>query len=198
MDIEKLFETSDLYKILGLNRDAGIPEGIFNRSEPLLVCQSLIFFKKTLVKRSYYRLARTFHPDRADEDAANSSSKFSIIHKAYTILSNSESKFLYDQGKTQSQFSQPTVSARWEQNMKTVRSETVEKVRDDYKNSAAEEENIIKEIIRGKGSLTHLLNHLPFMRVEDEDRIIQIVKRLTDSGKIPKTIKLKKIPTAKK
>lgn len=150
------------------------------------------------MKRSYYRLARTFHPDRAGDFAANSSSKFSIIHKAYTILSNSESKFLYDQGETQSLFLKPTVTARWEQHMKTVTSETVEKVRDGYKNSAAEEKDIIKEIIRGKGSLTHLLNHLPFMRVEDEDRIIQIVKRLIESGKIPKTIKLKKIPTAKK
>lgn len=149
-----------------------------------------------IVKKSYYRLARKFHPDRAAK-IEDSNAKFDIIFKAYTILSNSETKRLYDQGSSEILFVQPTVAARWERNIRIVTSDIIEQARNSYINSTAEEEDIIKEFKRGNGSLTFMLHNLPFMRIEDENRITTIIKHLMVIGKIPNTVKIKKIPNRK-
>lgn len=146
------------------------------------------------MEESYYRLARKFHPDRA-ADMEDSSAKFNIIFKAYTILLNTGTKKLYDQGSSEVLFVQPTVAARWECNMKMVTNDIIEEARNSYIDSKLEEEDIIKEFTHGNGSLTFILHNLPFMRIEDEYRIIAIIKNLMLTGKIPKAIKIKKIPS---
>lgn len=40
--------------------------------------------------------------------------------------------------------------------------------------------------------MTHIYNNVPFMRVEDEARVLEIIKRLISENKIPK-LKIKKI-----
>lgn len=46
-----------------------------------------------------------------------------------------------------------------------------------YKFSEAEENDIAREFVIGRGSLTHLYNVIPFMRIEDEFRMIEIIKK---------------------
>lgn len=77
--------------------------------------------------------------------------------------------------------------------MKVVLGTDIKKAAEIYQNSAKEEEDIIREFVVGNGSLTHLLNHIPFMRVEDQPRILLIIEELVKAKKIPKEIKLKKI-----
>lgn len=54
-----------------------------------------------------------------------------------------------------------------------------------YVGSKQEECDLIGEFIAGKGSMIHLLNNIPFMRSDDEDRIISVLGRLIKIGKIP-------------
>lgn len=45
-----------------------------------------------------------------------------------------------------------------------------------FKGSETEERDIKKAYLGGKGCINYMLNSVPFMRVEDEPRIIELVK----------------------
>lgn len=139
------------------------------------------------VKANYYRLARTCHPDRvSDAEKSTANDKFNILHQAYSILVNPETKKVYDAGDTRVIFSKPTVSAKWEHYIAPLTHLAIESARQKYQGSDAEETDILREFIVGKGSMTHLINTIPFMRIEDEPRIIHMIKVFMESGKVPK------------
>lgn len=77
--------------------------------------------------------------------------------------------------------------------MKIATDDDLKQAAANYKNSTKEQEDITREIVAGNGSMIHLLNHIPFMRVEDQPRILSIIKELIEANKIPKNIKIKKI-----
>lgn len=139
------------------------------------------------MKANYYRLARVYHPDRVD--AAQKSiakEKFSILHQAYSILSNPKTKQAYDSGNTDMLFPKPTIAQNWDHFIKPIDSTNIESARIKYQGSSTEEIDIIREFVAGKGSITHLFNVIPFMRIEDESRIIEIISRCMALGKVPK------------
>lgn len=145
------------------------------------------------MKANYYKLAKIHHPDRVSEtEKLAAKERFNIIHQAYSILANAETKAIYDSGDTHNLFRKSTVVAKWEQYIKTVNTEDIDCAKAKYKGSSAEESDILREFVLGKGSMTHLLNVIPFMRIEDEMRIIEIIKRSVEEGKIQK-IPIRKI-----
>jgi molecular chaperone DnaJ len=68
-------ETEDLYKVLGVTREASQEE----------------------IRRSYRKLAREYHPD-ANRDDPKAEERFKEIQHAYEILSNPEKRRQYDEG----------------------------------------------------------------------------------------------------
>lgn len=191
MDAEKYFGTRDLYQILQLNSNAEIQDGKINA---IAICTSELIFVHLIiaVKKSYYRLAKLYHPDcndTANEEEAKA--KFNIIHNAYSILSDEAKKKLYDVG-SKVLFTKATIAAKWENFLVEVNEKDIGISRKRYQGSQDEENDIIREFVIGKGSLTHLLNNIPFMRREDENRIIEIVKELIENKKVP-NIAMKKI-----
>lgn len=134
-------------------------------------------------------MARIYHPDRAKTHLDEACEKFNIIHNAYSILSDPVKKKQYDNG-TRVLFSNITVAARWENYLKPTDASEIEAARNRYCGSNEEKRDIIREFNNGKGSLIHLFNTIPYMRVEDESRIIDMLKDLMEKGTIPKiTIK---------
>lgn len=134
-----------------------------------------------------------YHPDRVEEDKKEeAAAMFNIIHNAYSILSNSEKKRLYDEG-TDVLFSQPTMAGQWEHYLKPVTHNDIETARAAYQGSEREERDLIREFNIGNGSMVHLINSIPFMRFEDENRIIESIRYLMSLGKIPKS-SIKKLP----
>lgn len=139
-------------------------------------------------------LALLCHPDRvSDEKKSEANEKFAIIHQAYTILSDAEKKKEYDDGFDVF-ITRAVVSAQWESHLKIVEPDDFVRARKRYQNSEDEKTDIIHEIVRGNGSLTHLLHNVPFMRAEDENRIKKLIEQLILDGKLPK-MKLKRIAT---
>lgn len=61
-----------------------------------------------------------------------------------------------------------------------------------YQNSDQEEQDIIREFNRGNGSVTHLMNNIPFMRIEDVNRVIELIQQLMSLNKVP-MIPIKKL-----
>lgn len=147
------------------------------------------------MKKNYYRLAREFHPDRASEsDKSAAAEKFSILHQAYAILSNPETKRAYDENQnSEILFCQTTIASKWEQHVVQISDEKIDESRKLYQGTDAELLDIKREIIIGKGSITHLLNTIPFMRIEDEPRMLQIIQSLIASKVLPSSIKIRKI-----
>lgn len=144
------------------------------------------------MKKSYYKLARLYHPDRvATNEEEEAKGKFNIIHNAYSILSDASKKKLYDNGSCVL-FTKVTVAANWENYLKPVYSNDIDVARKKYQGSIMEKQDIIREFVSGNGSITHLLNNIPFMRVEDEMRITEIIKDLMDKQEIKKIV-IKKI-----
>lgn len=163
--------SNDLYKILEVARTAEIHE----------------------IKANYYRLALIHHPDRTkNTDKTIAIEKFDILHRAYSILSNPHTKAHYDTGKSNITLGKTTPIEKWEQYLRIVNSTDIQCTRQKYQGSETEESDIIREFVIGKGSITHLFNTIPFFRYEDETRIIEIVKRSIEIGKIPK-IQIKKM-----
>lgn len=110
--------------------------------------------------------------------------KFGILHHAYSILSNTETKKAYDSGNFKVIPSKS--KSKWEHFVKTTDSHDIEIARKNYQGSLREENDIIRETVIGKGSMTHLLHVIPFMRNEDEMRISEFIKDCMVAGKIPK------------
>lgn len=155
----------------------------------LLMFDSIIL----LVKKNFYRLALKYHPDRVSGDKKEeASAKFNIIHNAYTILSDLEKKKSYDEG-TDVLFTKTSIASQWEHYLKPVANNDIEMARQAYQGSEREELDLIREIKIGNGSMTHLLNTIPFMRTEDENRIIESIQNLMSLGKITK-MSIKKLP----
>lgn len=112
-----------------------------------------------LVKNGYYALALKYHPDRVSaEDKGVANEKFTVIQQAYSILSNAETKDRYDRGEKNIIFGKKSRTASWERHMKVATDDDLEQATANYKNSDKEKEDIIREIVAGNGSMTHLLN----------------------------------------
>lgn len=149
------------------------------------------------VKANYYRLARKLHPDRVDDSEKNEANqKFNMLHQAYLILSNYETKQMYDNGETKKLFTNTTVVGKWEPFFKPINEGDVERAKNAYQGSATEEKDVIREFIIGNGSVIHLYNNIPFMRFDDEQRIILLIQDCMSRGKIPK-IPIRKMRFAK-
>lgn len=144
------------------------------------------------VKKSYYKLARLYHPDRVSSNEKDiAKEKFNIIHTAYAILSDATKKKMYDEG-SQVMFTKATMAAQWENYLTPISANDIDSAKSKYHGSSMEKRDIIREFVAGNGSMTHMLNHIPFMRIEDENRIIEIVKELMDNGQLSK-MSIKKI-----
>lgn len=136
-------------------------------------------------------MARLYHPDRvADDKKEEAKQKFHFIHDAYSILSDAMKKKAYDDG-SDVLFTNSNTS-KWEHFLKEVDATDIETGCAKYQGTLEEKNDLKREFVIGKGSLTHLMNTIPFMRREDEDRIVNIIKTLIDDGQVPK-ISIKKI-----
>lgn len=145
------------------------------------------------MKKSYYKLAKLHHPDKASEDEKSTANeKFSIIHQSYTVLSNIEKRAQYDAGSNVV-FANATVFAQWEYFIKPINDNDIDNARKKYQNSEKERLDILQEYKRGNGSMIHILNNIPFMRIEDEQRIKGIITAMMNNGIIKEKIKIKKI-----
>lgn len=138
-------------------------------------------------------MARIYHPDKSSGTDKTSAEKFNIIHQAYTILSNTESRKTYDEEGSEVLFVKPTVAAQWEKYLKTISTENFNDASNSYKGSAEERVEILREFVNGKGSMIHIFNTVPFVRRGDEIRIIKIIQEAIEAEEVSR-ITIKKLP----
>lgn len=131
-----------------------------------------------------------------DIEKVAATEKFNKLYQAYSILIDPETKRIYDAGGSHTLFRKPTIASKWEQYIRTIDSTDIDIARNRYQGSDIEKADILREIVIGKGSITHLFNAIPFMRYEDESRIVNIIKSAIEKGEIPKFV-IRKIRNSK-
>lgn len=77
-----------------------------------------------------------------------------------------------------------TVSAVWENHLKISSEKNFIDASTSYKNSAVEKTYILRAFVEGKGSMTNILNTVPFTRKDDEPRIIAIIKEAIEKEEV--------------
>lgn len=134
-------------------------------------------------------MARIHHPDRVcNTEKAAATEKFNKLYQAYSILIDPETKKIYDANGSHSHslFRKPTLAAKWEKYIRIIDSSDIDAAKNSYQGSDKEKNDVFREIVIGKGSITHLFNVIPFMRYEDESRIITLIKNGIEKKELPK------------
>ncbi|KAM7363896.1 J domain-containing protein CG6693 [Cochliomyia hominivorax] len=167
---EKYFDTRDVYKLFGIEKTAAEKD----------------------IKKAYYKLSLLVHPDRVPETQKEAATeKFKLLSKLYQILTDKDKRALYDEqgiidddddnleGKLNNWLE------LWRKLFKPLTEEDINNYEKSYVGSDLEKTDIKKAYLGGKGCINYMINCVPFMKVEDEPRIQEIVKKMIADGEVP-------------
>ncbi|XP_065372112.1 J domain-containing protein CG6693 [Calliphora vicina] len=167
---EKYFETRDVYKLFDVEKTAAEKD----------------------IKKAYYKLSLLVHPDRVPEiQKETATEKFKLLSKLYQILADKDKRALYDEqgiidddddnleGKLNNWLE------LWRKLFKPLTEEDINNYEKSYVDSDLEKADIKKAYLGGKGCINYMINSVPFMKVEDEPRMQEIVKELIAAGDVP-------------
>lgn len=163
---EKYYGTKDIYELFGVDKAASEQE----------------------IKKAYYRLSLKTHPDRVPEsDKKEATEKFKILSKLYSVLSNKDSRAVYDERGIVDDDDDAGTNwlARWAQFFKPLTTEDIDNYKKSYIGSETERSDIKKTYLGGKGCKNYMMQTVPFMTCEDEPRVAEIVQKMIDDGEVP-------------
>lgn len=165
---EKYFGTRDIYALLELTKDS---------------------LEKD-IKKAYYKLSLKVHPDRVPEaQKEESTEKFKVLAKIYQVLTDKNKKAIYDEKQIIDDDDDEGRLASWlelwQKIFKPISEEDIDNYQKEYVGSELERTDIKKAYLNGKGCINYMMNCVPFMSVEDEPRIQEIVKKMIDAKEVP-------------
>ncbi|KAI9209216.1 uncharacterized protein BJ171DRAFT_485771 [Polychytrium aggregatum] len=157
------------------------------------------------IKRAYYKLALTHHPDKARPGDAQAEEevkeRFQEISKWYGILSDPVKRKRYDATGiiSDKDFNLEDV-ADWDAYFRNlwggkVTEEAIDEFAAKYKGSSEEQADIIKAYTKCKGDMNSILNEVPLISVDDEERVEQLLRELIDTKEIKEFKKFKETTT---
>jgi len=150
-------ESPNLYSLLGVEKTASNAE----------------------IKKAYRRLVFLYHPDKNKTDP-NAGAKFANITKAYKILSNPESRRIYDETGDYDDEDEGKINIQETLNYfrKIYSQKDIESFEKKYINSKDEEEDLINFYKSNDGDIRKILEWIPFSKNEDVERYIKIYEKL--------------------
>ena len=150
-------ESPNLYSLLGVEKTASNAE----------------------IKKAYRRLVFLYHPDKNKTDP-NAGAKFANITKAYKILSNPESRRIYDETGDYDDEDEGKINIQETLNYfrKIYSPKDIESFEKKYINSKDEEEDLINFYKSNDGDIRKILEWIPFSKNEDVERYIKIYEKL--------------------
>ena len=161
-------QSENLYSLLGLQKTASNSE----------------------IRKAYKRLVFLCHPDKNKSDP-NASTKFSSISRAYKILSNPESRKLYDETGEYDEENEGEINITETLNYfrKIYSPKDIESFEKKYVNSKDEEEDLINFYNENGGDIKKILEWIPFSKNEDVQRYIKIYEKLFKNKTLKKNKK---------
>ncbi|CAG6016748.1 unnamed protein product [Menidia menidia] len=163
---EELFKTSNLYEVLGINKEA-------NEAD---------------IRRSYYKVSLKVHPDRAPEDP-QATEKFQVLGKLYTVLTDKDQRAIYDeQGVVDEESDVLSQDRCWEDYWRLlfpkITVEDILKFEKNYKGTEEERADVIRLYVQHKGDMDAIMTSVLCCSQEDEPRFCSIVQAAIDSGEV--------------
>jgi len=190
-ECEELFNATNLYAVLGL-----IPENATEASTKE-------------IKRAYYKSSLKFHPDRVqNEDGASGDQKtlatrrFQLLGKVYAVLSDSETKKIYDETGCVDEECDVDDGRNWEEYwrllFKKVTVEDIEKFKSKYKGTQEEIDDLKAQYLSHEGDMELIYESSICVDSEDDrDRIRSILQHLIDEGDLERFPKFNRKETEK-
>ncbi|KAM6306238.1 dnaJ homolog subfamily C member 9 [Aegotheles albertisi] len=166
---EAAFGSADLYRVLGVRREASPDE----------------------IRRGYHRASLRVHPDRAaPEDKEEATRRFQILGKAYAVLSDAEQRAVYDRQGTVDEEGEAVRGERdWEQYwrllFKKITVKDIEAFEKSYKDSEEELADIKAAYMDFEGDMDRIMESVLCVDYTDEPRIRKIIEKAIDSGELP-------------
>ena len=168
-------------------------EDIYSESNPQSPnLYSLLGIEKTAsnaeIKKAYRRLVFMYHPDKNKTDP-DAGSKFANISRAYKILSNPESRKVYDETGEYDDEDEGKINISETLNYyrKIYSPKDIESFKKKYINSSDEEEDLINFYKNSNGDIKKILEWIPFSTNDDVERFIKIYEKLFKKKTLTKT-----------
>ena len=155
---------------------------------------SLLGVEKTAtnaeIKKAYRRLVFVYHPDKNKTDP-DAGSKFANITRAYKILSNPDSRRIYDETGDYDDEDEGKINIAEILNYfrKIYSPKDIESFHDKYINSKDEEEDLINFYNSNGGDIKKILEWIPYSTNDDVQRYIKIYEKLFKKKTLTKTKK---------
>ncbi|NXT75733.1 DNJC9 protein, partial [Zapornia atra] len=166
---EAAFGSSDLYRVLGVRREASAQE----------------------IRRGYHRASLRVHPDRAEPDAKEEATRrFQILGKAYAVLSDAGQRAVYDEQGTVDEEGEALRGERdwqeyWRLLFKKISVKDIEDFEKSYKNSEEELADIKAAYVDFEGDMDRIMESVLCVDYTDEPRLRKIIEKAIDSGEVP-------------
>ncbi|XP_023347103.1 dnaJ homolog subfamily C member 9 [Eurytemora carolleeae] len=167
---EELFQTNDLYSVLGLEKSASSQQ----------------------IKKAYHKKSLEVHPDRVGEvDRDLCTKKFQCIGAVYAILTDEGRRGLYDECREVDDENDPLQQNKdWEEYWRVlfpkVTVKDIQEFEKKYKGSEEEKEDLKKAYLEGEGSMDFILDSVLLCSVEDEDRFREIIDQMIKKKEVKK------------
>ena len=155
---------------------------------------SLLGVEKTAtnaeIKKAYRRLVFVYHPDKNKTDP-DAGSKFANITRAYKILSNPDSRRIYDEtgDYDDEDEGKNNIAETLNYFRKIYSPKDIESFHDKYINSKDEEEDLINFYNSNGGDIKKILEWIPYSTNDDVQRYIKIYEKLFKKKTLTKTKK---------
>ncbi|XP_036192956.1 dnaJ homolog subfamily C member 9 isoform X4 [Myotis myotis] len=166
---EQVFGTADLYRVLGVRREASDGE----------------------VRRGYHKVSLQVHPDRVGEDDKEGATRrFQILGKVYSVLSDQEQRAVYDEQGTVDEDSDVLSQDRdwetyWRLLFKKISLEDIQAFEKTYKGSEEELADIKQAYLDFKGDMGQIMESVLCVQYTDEPRIRNLIQQAIDAGEVP-------------
>ncbi|XP_022054044.1 dnaJ homolog subfamily C member 9 [Acanthochromis polyacanthus] len=163
---QELFNTANLYEVLGINKDATEAD----------------------IRRSYYKVSLQVHPDRAPEDP-QATEKFQVLGKLYAVLSDKEQRAVYDeQGVVDEESDVLSQDRCWEDYWRLlfpkITMQDIMEFEKKYKGSDEEREDVIRLYVQHQGDMDAITASALCCSQEDEPRLCSIIRAAIDGGEV--------------
>ncbi|XP_042358510.1 dnaJ homolog subfamily C member 9 [Plectropomus leopardus] len=163
---QELFKTSNLYEVLGINKEATEAE----------------------IRRSYYKVSLKVHPDRAPEDPL-ATEKFQVLGKLYAVLSDKEQKAVYDeQGVVDEESDILSQDRCWEDYWRLlfpkITVKDILEFESKYKGSDEERQDVIQLYVQHQGNMDAIMESAMCCSQEDEPRLCSIIQAAIERGEV--------------
>eukprot|EP00123_Amoebidium_parasiticum_P001071 comp12068_c0_seq1/m.6787 comp12068_c0_seq1/g.6787 ORF comp12068_c0_seq1/g.6787 comp12068_c0_seq1/m.6787 type:complete len:262 (-) comp12068_c0_seq1:227-1012(-) len=168
-ELEAVFGSSDLYKVLGAEKGATAGQ----------------------VKTAYYKASLKLHPDRVKEEekeqCVQATLRFQLLGKVYGVLGDDERRKVYDEtGDTGDDDLQQERdwAAYWRLLFKNVTVQNIKDFKKKYQNSEDEKKDLMQAYNDHNGDMGAILEHVMCAEAEDEPRLRAILQECLDKGEL--------------